>query len=92
MNKAINDAAGPSLYENTLKYYQNAECGHAYLVELPPSSPLRKEQGVEYVIHVLGPNMNPKNPNCLNSDYKQGCRLLEQAYSSLLQTFYQATG
>lgn len=75
-----------------MKLYRKAECGRAYLVDLPEVSPLRKQQGVEYIIHVLGPNMNPTRPNCLYSDYKVGCRLLEQAYSSLFQTFYEATG
>ena len=40
-----------------------------------------------HVIHVLGPNMNPQRPNCLNGDYETGERLLRQAYRALFEAF-----
>jgi hypothetical protein len=43
-----------------------------FRVELREDSPLRAREGVQCVIHVLGPNMNPERPNCLNGDYKTG--------------------
>ncbi|GAU26854.1 hypothetical protein TSUD_02560 [Trifolium subterraneum] len=43
--------------------------------------------GVTHVIHVLGPNMNPQRPNCLNNDYEKGCKVLQDAYASLFEGF-----
>ncbi|XP_021891037.1 transcription factor bHLH140 [Carica papaya] len=40
-----------------------------------------------HVIHVLGPNMNPHRPNCLNNDYIKGCKILREAYTSLFEGF-----
>lgn len=99
VNKAINDAAGTYLHAETKKLYSKAEVRHvffvpeakvgkAYRVELPKESPLRKNEGVQYIIHVVGPNMNPQRPNCLFGDYKQGCALLTQCYQSLLTSYY----
>ena len=53
--------------------YTTAACGKAYPVELPSSNSLRRTQGVRYVIHVLGPNMNPNKPECLNDDFEKVC-------------------
>ncbi|XP_022873682.1 transcription factor bHLH140-like [Olea europaea var. sylvestris] len=56
-------------------------------VPLPPTSPLFTREGITHVIHVLGPNMNPHRPNCLNNDYAQGCEVLRESYSSLFEGF-----
>lgn len=61
--------------------------GKAITVPLPSTSPLFSKEGVTHVIHVLGPNMNPKRPNCLKDDYTSGCNVLREAYSSLFENF-----
>ncbi len=58
--------------------------------ELPEESLFRKKEGVQYVIHVVGPNMNPSRPDFLDGDYEVGCKLLEECYTSFLD-FFAAT-
>lgn len=31
--------------------------------------------------------MNPQRPNCLNNDYNKGCKILQDAYTSLFEGF-----
>lgn len=57
------------------------------MVPLPSTSPLYVTEGVTHVIHVLGPNMNPQRPNCLDGNYAEGCRILQKAYTSLFEGF-----
>ncbi|KAI3810954.1 hypothetical protein L1987_20643 [Smallanthus sonchifolius] len=87
VNAAIYDAAGPDLDIATKKRAGSLTPGKAITVPLPSTSPLFSEQGVTHVIHVLGPNMNPKRPNCLKDDYNIGCKVLREAYSSLFENF-----
>ena len=56
------------------------------------TSPLRKKEGVQYVIHVVGPNMNPERPDCLKGDYETGCKLLEESYTSFLEFYAEKLG
>ncbi|XP_042487098.1 transcription factor bHLH140 isoform X2 [Macadamia integrifolia] len=87
VNAAIYSAAGPALEAATKERAGSLSPGKAVVVPLPSTSPLFKEEGVTHVIHVLGPNMNPQRPNCLNNDYDKGCRILGEAYSSLFEGF-----
>ncbi|KAK9168087.1 hypothetical protein Syun_000227 [Stephania yunnanensis] len=87
VNAAIFNAAGPSLETATKERAGSLSPGSALVVPLPSSSPLHKNQGVTHVIHVLGPNMNPQRPNFLNNDYKKGCEVLHETYSSLFNGF-----
>ncbi|XP_073525788.1 uncharacterized protein [Phyllobates terribilis] len=87
VNAAIYSAAGPALEAATKKQAGNLSPGKAIVVPLPSSSPLYSREGVTHVIHVLGPNMNPQRPNYLNGDYGEGCRVLQNAYSSLFESF-----
>nr|GME08854.1 transcription factor bHLH140 [Ipomoea batatas]GME19944.1 transcription factor bHLH140 [Ipomoea batatas] len=86
-NAAIFNAAGPALESATKERIGSLAPGKAVVVPLPSSSPLFSREGVTHVIHVLGPNMNPKRPNCLNNDYVKGCKILSEAYSSLFDGF-----
>lgn len=89
VNLAINKAAGPALDKETkARYKGGARAGQVYPVPLPTSSPLRANEGVHHVVHVMAPNMNPQRNNCLHDDYTKGDRLLGQCYSSLLTTFW----
>ncbi|KAL2337721.1 hypothetical protein Fmac_012167 [Flemingia macrophylla] len=87
VNAAIFNAAGPELEFATKEKVKSLSPGNAAVVPLPSSSPLFTREGVTHVIHVLGPNMNPQRPNCLNNDYNKGCKVLQDAYTSLFEGF-----
>jgi aprataxin len=92
VNGAIYSAAGPEFVQSTKSRGETLSPGAVLPVELPPSSPLRTQEGVSHVIHVLGPNMNPLRPNCLNGDYVMGERLLRDAYRALFEAFSTLAG
>lgn len=87
MNAAIYGAAGPDLDIATKERAGSLTPGKAVVVPLPSTSPLFSREGVTHVIHVLGPNMNPQRPNCLNNNYSKGCKVLREAYASLFESF-----
>ncbi|MCL7026540.1 hypothetical protein MKW94_014170 [Papaver nudicaule] len=87
VNEAIFNAAGPALEIATKEVAAGIGYGSALTVPLPSTSPLYIREGVTHVIHVLGPNMNPLGPDCLNNDYDKGCQILREAYSSLFESF-----
>lgn len=87
VNAAIFSAAGPSLETATREQAKSLAPGRAVVVPVPSVSPLFSGEGVTHVIHVLGPNMNPKRPNYLNNNYDEGCKILRKAYSSLFEGF-----
>ncbi|KAL3531672.1 hypothetical protein ACH5RR_005193 [Cinchona calisaya] len=87
VNAAIFSAAGPDLESATKERAGSLAPGKALVVPLPSTSPLSIKEGIAHVIHVLGPNMNPQRPNCLNNDYVKGCKALREAYSSLFEGF-----
>ncbi|XP_009376416.2 transcription factor bHLH140 [Pyrus x bretschneideri] len=87
VNAAIFSAGGPSLELATKEQAQSLYPGSAVVVPLPSTSPLFSREGVTHVIHVVGPNMNPHRPNCLNYDYSKGCKVLREAYTSLFEGF-----
>lgn len=87
VNAAIFNASGPELESATKDKVKSLLPGDAAVVPLPSSSPLFTREGVTHVVHVLGPNMNPQRPNFLNNDYNKGCKILEDAYTSLFEGF-----
>lgn len=87
VNAAIFAAAGPALEAATKERAKSVNPGKAVVVPLPSTSSLFVREGITHVIHVLGPNMNPQRPNCLNNDYTKGCEILREAYSSLFEGF-----
>lgn len=87
VNAAIYNAAGPALEMATKERAVTLSPGKAVAVPLPSTSPLFGNEGVTHIIHVLGPNMNPQRPDCLNDDYVKGCQILREAYSSLFECF-----
>jgi O-acetyl-ADP-ribose deacetylase (regulator of RNase III) len=87
-NRAVHLAAGPGLEADTRKVHGGkASVGVAYDVALRPDSPLRAESGTRYVIHVVGPNMNPSRPHYLNENYEEGGRVLRSTYRAFLRRF-----
>ncbi|KAI3771334.1 hypothetical protein L6452_02496 [Arctium lappa] len=87
VNAAIYNAAGPDLDTATKNRAGSLAPGKAITVPLPSTSSLFSKEGVTHVIHVLGPNMNPKRPNCLKDDYNKGTKVLREAYLSLFENF-----
>lgn len=98
-NRAIHDSCRseytPSLQTLTRKCFgDSATVAKAYPVELPRGCPLRENQNVRYVIHVVGPNMNPKKAHYLGDSaesLENGKNLLRQSYSDVLQAFWRLT-
>ncbi|KAH7429064.1 hypothetical protein KP509_09G029000 [Ceratopteris richardii] len=87
VNAAIFNAAGEGLEIETKKRVKTLAPGSALTVPLPASSPLYMNEGVTHIIHVLGPNMNPQRPNCLQGNYVEGSKLLRDAYSCMFRAF-----
>ncbi|KAJ0228903.1 Transcription factor bHLH140 [Hirschfeldia incana] len=87
VNAAIFKAAGPDLEAATRARANTLVPGKAVVVPLPSTCPLHNAEGITHVIHVLGPNMNPNRPDCLNNDYTKGCKILREAYTSLFEGF-----
>jgi len=76
INKEIYNAAGPTLDRDTKQRYPDpAVIGEVYPVPLDPTSALREKEGVHYVLHCLGPNMNPTKSDCLFGDYEADIKL-----------------
>ncbi|KAJ6819416.1 putative receptor-like protein kinase [Iris pallida] len=87
VNAAIYKAAGEALETATKERADTLNPGSSVAIPLPSTSPLYQKEKVTHVIHVLGPNMNPQRPNCLENDYLEGCKVLRNAYSSLFENF-----
>ncbi|KAG6427669.1 hypothetical protein SASPL_111915 [Salvia splendens] len=87
VNAAVFKAAGFELEVATKERAEKLAAGECVVVPLPSSSPWFCAEGVTHVIHVLGPNMNPKRPDCLKADYTKECKILREAYSSLFEGF-----
>ncbi|KAK8928562.1 Transcription factor bHLH140 [Platanthera zijinensis] len=91
VNAAIFSAGGEALEISTKEQAETISPGTSVLVPVPKTSVLYQREGVTYVIHVLGPNMNPQRPNCLKDDYVKGCKILRDAYTSLFENFASLT-
>ncbi|MCO5551935.1 hypothetical protein L7F22_005442 [Adiantum nelumboides] len=87
VNAAIFKAAGEGLEIETKKRAKTLNPGSALVIPLPLTSPLHATEGVTHVIHVLGPNMNPQRPNCLQGDYVEGSKLLRDAYTCMFRAW-----
>lgn len=87
MNGAIFCGASPALDVTTKQEAKYFSSENAVVVPLPSASSLYSCEGVNHVIHVLGSNMNPNRPNCLDGDYVKDCEILRMAYTSLFEGF-----
>ncbi|KAG0452438.1 hypothetical protein HPP92_025102 [Vanilla planifolia] len=87
VNAAIFGAGGKALEIATKKQAETISPGTSVVVTIPTTSPLYQREGFTHVIHVLGPNMNPQRPNCLQNDYVKGFKILHDAYNSLFENF-----
>ena len=88
LNLAIYSAI-PELQELTKKYSPPAETGMPMVVSLPDSNGWSQREGrVRAVIHIVGPNMNPKRDDSLRGDYSEGCLQLALTYRNVFRAFY----
>uniref|UniRef100_A0A7S4GJA2 Macro domain-containing protein n=1 Tax=Eutreptiella gymnastica TaxID=73025 RepID=A0A7S4GJA2_9EUGL len=89
LNRFVHIEGAPHLLPDTLAMYGDPppETGVAYPVRVRKGVSLYG-QGARYVLHVIGPNMNPCWPDCLKDDYEQGDEVLKQSYKNLLDTYY----
>ena len=94
VNKALHLAAGGGGSSDTLEALTRREFapsgrpGEAYAVALPEGNPLRASDGVEWILHAVGPNMNADKPLCLKGDYAQGTLLLGETYRAVFDRFH----
>jgi len=92
-NKAIHSACkGPwgSLKKLSKSIYRDIneiETAKAYPVPLPPECPLRQNQDVHAIIHVVGPNRNPTRVRYLE-DQHEAEDLLKKSYEDIFRVFY----
>ena len=89
VNKEVHAAAGLAALEALTRaaHPTVGVPGEAYPVHLPAGNPLREAEGVEVVLHAVGPNMNPDKPSCLNGDYTLGQAQLGDTYKAVFTSF-----
>ncbi|CAM9127374.1 unnamed protein product [Ectocarpus fasciculatus] len=88
-NMLVNRAAGDSLRQGSLEGGRTrALVAQPFPVKLSQDSPLRSE-GVDTVIQVLGPNLDPRFPECLSSEPDRARNLLRECYDKSLDIFWK---
>ncbi|KAJ3278345.1 hypothetical protein HK104_002423 [Borealophlyctis nickersoniae] len=88
--KAVHERAGAQLLSDVKTVYTKpAQIGEAYPVRLDETSPLRQEEGVEQIIHVVGPNLNPGRPHGIEGPNapSKAEQLLQSTYDAVLESF-----
>eukprot|EP00667_Euglena_gracilis_P003497 EG_transcript_3506 len=81
-------AAGPSVEEAAKRQYKTGTLGHAYLVDVPPTSPFSL-CGAQHLVLVVMPNTQPGHPDCV-TDPTAVDALVYECYASALRTFASA--
>ncbi|TPX72371.1 hypothetical protein SpCBS45565_g00458 [Spizellomyces sp. 'palustris'] len=90
--KAVHERAGVELMQSAKQLYPKpAEIGKAYPVPVERTSPLFMDELVEQVIHVVGPNLNPRRPDCLSNDDDAAAKL-ELVYTEIFKSFADLRG
>lgn len=86
-NVLVNKSAGPCLEKDSLTGRKRAHTAEPIPIKLPGESALRAE-GVRTVIQVLGPNLDPRFPDCLEAQPNEARRLLRLSYDKALACFW----
>ncbi len=90
INRAIFDAAGDGYEEAVKKAHPlPAEVGHIYPMPLDAISPLRRNEGVHYIMHAVVPVIDPDSADCVPTEQAAGT--LRQLYDELFTKFEQIT-
>ncbi|CAM9459835.1 unnamed protein product [Pylaiella littoralis] len=88
-NELVNRAAGDCLWQGSFGGGRHrAVIAEPIPVKLSPESPLRV-QGVDTVIQVLSPNLDPRFPGCLADEPDRALDLLRQCYDNALAIFWE---
>ncbi|RIA92543.1 HIT-like domain-containing protein [Glomus cerebriforme] len=88
LNKQIFDAVGSRLHEELKRLYPNpGVVGEAYPVQIPKDSDLHIDEGIEQIIFVVSPNMNPSRPDPVSLGKAK--ELLKKTYHSMLNAFWE---
>ncbi|CAM9474104.1 unnamed protein product [Discosporangium mesarthrocarpum] len=87
-NTQVNKAAGPCLEARSRERCKFPTTAVPVPIKLPQDSPLHAA-GVEIIIQVLGPNLNPLLPECLDKDPREAVRLLRLSYDRALDCFWR---
>ncbi|CAB1108398.1 unnamed protein product [Ectocarpus sp. CCAP 1310/34] len=88
-NMLVNRAAGDSLRQGSLEGGRTrALVAEPFAVKLSQDSPLRSE-GVDTVIQVLGPNLDPRFAECLANEPDRARYLLRECYDKSLDSFWK---
>ncbi|CAM9273729.1 unnamed protein product, partial [Ascophyllum nodosum] len=87
----VHRAAGDCLRKASLDGRTRAFVAEPFPVQIPQDSPLRAEGGVRTVIQVLGPNLDPRFPECLHDKPEEARRLLRVSYDRALECFWDLT-
>ncbi|PKK77818.1 HIT-like protein [Rhizophagus irregularis] len=90
LSKQIFDALGSKLHEELKRLYPKPGIvGEAYPVKVPKDSDLHKSEGIEQIIFVVSPNMNPSRPDPVSLEKAK--ELLKKTYDSILNAFWELT-
>lgn len=73
-------------------YPNGAQTSKVYPIELDSKSPLRINEDVLFVLHVLGPNLNPDRPLCLRDNFDLAKKLLSLSYQNILSFYSKQLG
>eukprot|EP01119_Soliformovum_irregulare_P001533 TRINITY_DN11231_c0_g1_i1.p1 TRINITY_DN11231_c0_g1~~TRINITY_DN11231_c0_g1_i1.p1 ORF type:complete len:556 (+),score=146.39 TRINITY_DN11231_c0_g1_i1:57-1724(+) len=88
INRRIFQVAGDEFIQSTKERHPRpANPGGVYPVPVPDTSPLHTDEGVDWVLHCLGPNLNPNRPDYIKDEAKAE-DLLKKCYRNLFQEFY----
>ncbi|KAJ3113874.1 hypothetical protein HDU96_002827 [Phlyctochytrium bullatum] len=87
LSRDLHARSGPGLLDELKRAVTKPlKVGSSCAVKVPLSSELRKEEGVEHVIYVVGPNMNPLRPDPIKEEDK-ALKLLQECYLAMFETF-----
>ncbi|CAG8465776.1 12146_t:CDS:2 [Acaulospora colombiana] len=87
LSKQLFDEIGPKLLEEIKRLYpKTGVVGESYPVPLPSDTYQRGIEGVEQIIYVVSPNMNPSRTDPLSLD--EAKNFLFDSYRSMLNAFW----
>ncbi|CAG8766904.1 7131_t:CDS:2, partial [Cetraspora pellucida] len=85
LSKSLYEVIGSKLFEEMKRLYPNPGIvGEAYPVPIPSTSEFYK--GVNQIIYVISPNMNPSRPDPVSLEVAKNA--LKESYQSMLNAFW----
>ncbi|CAI2179242.1 2183_t:CDS:10 [Funneliformis geosporum] len=88
LSKQILNTVGSKFPEEVKRLYPNPGIvGESYPVSIPKDSILHTDEGIEQVIFVVSPNMNPSRSNPVS--FNEAKDLLKKTYNSMMNAFLE---